>query len=201
MTSDCRKMQETTKQLQQQNEELKAQLEREASWAEKAWALWIEVELNAVVKDKRLMGAKPSQKQDFEAMTSDCRKMQETTKQLQQQNEELKAQLERETAQAASAGCCGLKLLLFFVWDLSAVAVKHVLEIHQVRDGLTRIKLLEGELQDLLQPPPPTFSYRLIVLLCCDIGLECLFLLVAITIRRQLNQARFALSSTVGRVN
>ena len=37
-------------------------------------------------------------------MTAECRKMEETSDQLQQKNERLNAQLERETARAEKAG-------------------------------------------------------------------------------------------------
>ena len=55
-------------------------------------------------------------------MTVECRKMEETSEELQQKNEKLNAQLERETARAEKAAG----------WALSAIAVKHVLEIHQI---------------------------------------------------------------------
>ena len=48
--------------------------------------------------------------------------MEETSEELQQKNEKLNAQLERKTARAEKAAG----------WALSAIAVKHVLEIHQI---------------------------------------------------------------------
>ena len=48
--------------------------------------------------------------------------MEETSEELQQKNEKLNAQLERETARAEKAAG----------WAVSAIAVKHVLEIHQI---------------------------------------------------------------------
>ena len=38
MTAECRKMEETSEELQQKNAKLNAQLERETARAEKAWA-------------------------------------------------------------------------------------------------------------------------------------------------------------------
>ena len=55
-------------------------------------------------------------------MTAESRKMEETSEELQQKNEKLNAQLERETARAEKAAG----------WAVSAIAVKHVLEIHEI---------------------------------------------------------------------
>ena len=52
-------------------------------------------------------------------MTAECRKMEETSDQLQQKNERLNAQLERETARAEKAAakvvnCAGTSCSLLF---------------------------------------------------------------------------------------
>ena len=60
-----------------------------------------------------------------EAMTAESRKMEETSE-LQQKNEKLNAQLERETARAEKAAG----------WAVSAIAVKHVLEIHEISSDI-----------------------------------------------------------------
>ena len=57
-------------------------------------------------------------------MTAECRKMEETSDQLQQKNERLNAQLERETARAEKAGakvvnCAGTVAVLRGVGPVS----------------------------------------------------------------------------------
>ena len=55
-------------------------------------------------------------------MTAESRKMEETSEELQQKNEKLNAQLERETARAEKAAG----------WAVSAILVKQVPKIHQI---------------------------------------------------------------------